>query len=79
MLAHVPINLILKSSESVSCVRLSAAPRTAAHQAPLSMEFSWQREKTYRSGLPYPSPGDLLNPGTDPGSRVLQADRFFIV
>ena len=35
-------------------------PWTVAHQAPLSMGFSRQE---YWSGLPFPSPGDLLNPG----------------
>ena len=43
-------------------------------QAPLSMGFSRQE---YRSGLSFPSPGDLHNPGTEPPSPVL-ADRFFI-
>ena len=33
-----------------------------AHQAPLSMEFS---RKEYQSGLPFPSPGDLLDPGIE--------------
>ena len=42
-----------------------------AHQAPLSMEFSRQE---YRSGLPFPSPGDLPNPRIKPGSPALQAD-----
>ena len=46
-------------------------PWTAAHQAPLSMRFSRQR---YWSGLPFPSPGDLPNPGIEPGSPALQAD-----
>ena len=41
------------------------------HQAPLSMRFSRQG---YWSGLPYPSPGDLLNRGVEPGSPALQAD-----
>ena len=40
-------------------------------QAPLSMEFSRQE---YWSGLPFPSPGDLPNPGIEPGSPALQAD-----
>ena len=35
------------------------------------MEFFRQK---YWSGLPFPSPGDLPNPGIEPGSRVLQAD-----
>ena len=38
-------------------------PRTAAHQAPLSMEFPRQG---YWSGLPFPSPGDLPHPGVTP-------------
>ena len=50
---------------------LFATPWTVAHQAPLSMEFSRQE---YCSGLPFPSPGDLSNPGIKPGSPALQAD-----
>ena len=42
-----------------------------AHQAPLSMEFSRQE---YWSELPFPSPGDLTNPGIEPGSPALQSD-----
>ena len=42
-----------------------------AHQAPLSVGFSRQE---YWSGLPFPSPGDLPNPGSEPGSPALQAD-----
>ena len=44
---------------------------TVAHQAPPSMEFSGQE---YWSSLPFPSPGDLPNPGTEPRSPALQAD-----
>ena len=47
------------------------APWTVAHQVPLSMEFSRQE---YWSGLPFPSPEDLPNPGIEPGSSALQAD-----
>ena len=54
-----------------SRVRLFATPWTVAHQAPPSMGFSRQ---VYWSGLPFPSPGDLPNPGTEPGSPSLQAD-----
>ena len=43
-------------------------PWTAARQAPLSMGFSRQE---YWSGLPFPSPGDLPDPGIEPGSPVL--------
>ena len=46
-------------------------PWTVAHQAPLSMEFSGQE---YWSGLPFPSPGDLPDPGIEPRSLALQAD-----
>ena len=40
-------------------------PRTVAAQAPLSIRFP---RKEYWSGLPLPSPGDLPDPGTEPGS-----------
>ena len=46
-------------------------PWTVAYQAPQSMEFSMQE---YWSGLPFPSPGDLPNPGIEPGCPALQAD-----
>ena len=46
-------------------------PWTVDCQAPLSMEFSRQE---YWSGLPFPSLGDLPDPGIEPGSPVLQAD-----
>ena len=57
--------------KSLSRVQLFATPWTVAHQAPPSMEFSRQE---YWSGLPFPSPGDLPNPGIEPGSPALQAD-----
>ena len=44
---------------------------TVAHQAPLAMEFCRQE---YWSGLPFPSPGDLLNPGIEHKFPALQAD-----
>ena len=44
---------------------------TVAHQAPLSMGFSRQG---YWNGLPFPSPGDLPDPGTEPRSPTPQAD-----
>ena len=44
----------------LSCVRLFATSWTIAHQAPLSKEFSRQE---YWNGLPFPTPGDLPNPG----------------
>ena len=56
---------------SLSPVRLFASPWTVAHQAPPSIGFSRQE---YWSGLLFPSPGDLPDPGIEPGSPVLQAD-----
>ena len=46
---------------------------TAAHQAPLSLEFFSQE---YWSGLPSPSPGDLPDPRIELGSPSLQADFY---
>ena len=55
----------------LSLVWLFATPWTVACQTPLSMEFSRQE---YWNGLPLPSPGDLPDPGIEPGSPALQAD-----
>ena len=55
--------------KSLSRVRLFATPWTIAHQAPPFMGFSRQE---YWSGLPFPSPEDLPNPGTEPKSLALQ-------
>ena len=49
----------------------SETPWTVAHQAPLSMGFFRQE---YWSGLPFPSPGNLPDPGIESRSPVLQAD-----
>jgi len=49
----------------------SVIPWTVAYQASLSMGFSRQE---YWSGLPFPSPGDLPDPGIKPRSPALQAD-----
>ena len=57
--------------KSLSCVRLFATPWTVAYQALPSMRFS--RQECW-SGLPFPSPGDLLDPGIEPRSPVLLAD-----
>ena len=48
-----------------------ATPGTVARQAPLSMGFS--RHESW-SGLPFPSPEDLPDPGIEPRSPALQAD-----
>ena len=57
--------------KSLSRVRLFVTPWTIAHQAPPFTGFSSQE---YWSGLPFPSPGDLPDPGMEPGSPALQAD-----
>ena len=51
--------------------QLFVTPWTVACQAPLSMGFFRQE---YWSGLPFPSPGDLADPGIEPRSPSLQAD-----
>ena len=53
------------------CIRLFVTPWTEARQTSLSMGFS---RPEYRGGLPFPSPGDLPDPGIEPISPVLQAD-----
>ena len=50
-----------------SQIRLFVTPWTVAHQAPLSMGFSWHE---YWSELPFPSPGDISDPGIKPVSYV---------
>ena len=60
-----------KKVKSLSHVQLFATLWTVAHQAPPSMGFSRQE---YWGGLPFPSPGDLPNPGIEPRSPTLQAD-----
>ena len=59
-----------------SSVCLFATPWTIAHQAPLSMRFSWQE---YWSMLPHPPPGDLPNLGSKskfPSSPELQVSLY---
>ena len=57
--------------KSLSRVRLFATPWTIAYQASQSIGFSRQE---YRSGLLFPSPGDLPDPGIESGSPAGQAD-----
>ena len=54
--------------KSFSHVLLFATPWTVAYQAPLSVRFSRQE---YWSGLPFPSPGDLPDPGIQPHCRQM--------
>ena len=67
---NIPI-LQISEVTSLSRVQLFAIPWTVAYQALLSMEFSRQE---YWSGLLFPSPGDLPDPGIEPKSPVSQAD-----
>ena len=60
-----------KFSVNRSVVSDFVTPWTVDHQAPLSMEFFRQE---YWSGLPFPSPGNLPDPGIEAGSSTLQAD-----
>ena len=77
MLCHYPNrkNPCVENSKSENEVAQSCPtlydPWTVAHQAPPSMGFSRQE---YWSGLPFPSPGDLPDPGIEPRSPALQAD-----
>ena len=64
------LHYVSESEVAQSCPTL-CDPWTVAHQAPPSMGFSRQE---YWSGLPFPSPGDLPDPGIKPRSPTLQAD-----
>ena len=61
---------------TLSLVWFFATPSTVAGQGPLYMEFSGQE---YWSGLPFPAPGDLPDPGIEPPSLESHAlaGRFF--
>ena len=59
--------------KSLSHVQLFATPRTVTYQAPPTVKFS--RQESW-SGLPFPSPGDLPEPGIEPISFAL-AGGFF--
>ena len=57
--------------KSLSRAQLFATSWTVSYQSPPSMGFSRQE---YWSGLPFPSPEDLPNPGIEPRSPALQTD-----
>ena len=69
---YIFINMVVVVGGLVTklCLTLMT-PGTVACQAPLSMGFS--RQECW-SGLPFPSPVDLPDPGIEPGSPALQAD-----
>ena len=70
MIAQVGVKLRRRKVKvkSLSCGLLFATPWTVAYQAPPSMGFSRQK---YWSGLPFPTPGDLPDPGIKPGPPAL--------
>ena len=70
----LPTVVTMKEKETANPsvgVQLFVTPGAVAFLAQLSMGFSRQE---YWSGLPFPSPGDLLNPGIEPRFPALQAD-----
>ena len=67
---QAPISNLLVAVQSLSCASF-ATPWTVAHQALLSMGFFGQE---HWSGLPFPLPGDLPDPGIEPKFHALQAD-----
>ena len=68
---HVFIQQTFTENVLISHVHLFESPWTVLSQAPLTMGFPRQE---YWSGLPFPSPGDLSLPGTEPELSALQAD-----
>ena len=62
------VKILTLTLKSLSRVRLFVTPWTVAYQALPSMEFYRQE---YWSGFPFPSPGDLPDSGTEPGSPAL--------
>ena len=72
MIAQVGVKLrrrkVKVKVKSLNCGLLFATPWTVAYQAPPSMGFSRQK---YWSGLPFPTPGDLPDPGIKPGPPAL--------
>ena len=64
------IQALVPHAQSLNPVQLFVIPWTAAHQAPLAMGFSRQ---DYWSGLTFPPPRDLPNPGVKPASPVYSA------
>ena len=64
---------VKRKCQSLSRVRLFGIPWTIICQDSLSMEFSRQE---YWNGVPFPSPGDLPDPGIKPGSPVYEGGFF---
>ena len=71
-LVGIPLAKVKSESEVAQLCPTLCDPWTVAHQAPPSMGLFSRQE--YWSGLPFPSPGDLPNPGIEPWSLTFQAD-----
>ena len=67
----LPPIMQVRGACTLSHVRPFVIPQTVARQPSLSMGFS---QKEYWSGLPFPSPGHLPDPGLEPSSPTFQAD-----
>ena len=70
------LNWMWSEVKWLSHVQLFATPWTVPYQAPSSIEFFRQE---YWSGLPFPSPRNLLNPGIEPRSPALQANALLSI
>ena len=66
-----PLTVLSGGSLVTKSCPILVTPWTVASEVPLFMRFSRQE---YWSGLPFPSPGNLLDPGFKPGSPALQVD-----
>ena len=65
-------------SQALSQVRLFATPWTIALKAPWDLSMASSSQENW-SGLPFPSPGDLPHPGTEPSSTALAGGFFTTV
>ena len=70
---HLHAVLCSAHAQSLNGIWLFATPWTVAHRTPLSMGFPRQE---YWSGLPFPSPGDLPDPGIEPESPTFAGEFF---
>ena len=68
---YICIYICIYAKSLQLCMTLFDPMETVTHRVPLSIGFSMQ---VYWSGLPFPSPGHLLNPGIEPGTRTLKTD-----
>ena len=74
-MANVLLVFCVCALNHFSHVQLFATPWTVAHQAPLFMGFSRQE---YWSGVPFPPPGDLPDPGIESRLKIEFAGGFLI-